>query len=140
MDPFFARMARLVIAMALFASCASTPSDRIEENRALFNSYPPEVQAKVQSGQVASGFTEDMVRMALGDPDEVSNVVDPSGTTLMWGYTRSKPGFSVGIGGGSGFGHVGGGAGMSMGTGPRRDYTSIVEFREGRVIRVRSFN
>lgn len=58
----------------------------------------------------------------------------------MWGYTRSRPGISVGLGGGSYGGGSAVGGGVGMGSGPRRDYTTIVEFREGKVTSARYFD
>jgi len=124
----------------LTLACASTPESRIDENRSLFDSYPAEVKANIRQGRVDLGYDEGMVRMALGNPDEVFTDTDEYGDTLMWGYVRSTPGISVGLGGGSYVGRGGSlGGGVGLGTGPRRDYTAIIEFREGKVTRVREF-
>jgi hypothetical protein len=124
----------------LLLSCASSPDSRIEENQELFDSYPPEVQARLSEGKVAVGDNEDRVYMALGDPNETTVQVTEQGETLMWGYTKSRPGFSIGIGGGGGGYRTGGaGGGVSMGSGPRKDYTAIIDFREGIVTRIRFF-
>ena len=126
--------------VALTIACASTPASRIEENQALFDSYTEEVQSKLRSGRVELGYEMEMVRIALGEPDETSTEIDETGETLMWGYTRSRPGFSVGLGGGSFGGSTGVGVGVGMGSGPKRNYTAIIEFREGKVIRARYFD
>jgi hypothetical protein len=124
---------------ALLLGCASTPDSRIAESQELFDTYSAEVQARLRAGTVAVGDTEDMVYMALGDPDETSLAVEDDGETRMWGYTKSRPGFSIGIGGGN-MGYGGGmGGGASMGSGPKRNYTAIIEFREGLVTRARYF-
>jgi hypothetical protein len=81
-----------------------------------------------------------MVRMALGKPDETSNEVDDTGETVMWGYTRSRPGISVGLGGGSYGGGSAVGGGVGRGSGPRRDYTAIIELRAGKVTSARYFD
>jgi hypothetical protein len=130
-----------VIAIAVIAfGCASTRASRIEKQQSLFDTYPAEIQAQIRDGQVALGFDEDMVRMAMGKPDETSTETTEAGETLMWGYTRSRPGVSVGIGGGS-FGGGGGlGGGVGTGSGSSRDYVAIIEFREGRVTKVRDFD
>lgn len=121
-------------------ACASTPGDRIEKQQALFDSYPPDVQQNLRNGIVAPGYDEAMVRIALGDPDETFTELSPAGETVHWGYTKSRPGLSIGIGGGGyGGGGFGGGAGVGMGSGPRKDYTAIVDFRGGRVARVQYF-
>ncbi len=126
--------------VALTIACASTPASRIEENQSLFDSYTEEIQSKLRSGRVDVGYDMEMVRMALGKPDETSTALDETGETLMWGYTRSRPGFSVGLGGGSFGGSTGVGMGVGMGSGPKRNYTAIIEFREGKVVRARYFD
>jgi hypothetical protein len=128
----------LVIAFSL--ACASTPDSRIKKEQSLFDSYPVDVQSNIRQGKVDLGFDETMVRLALGDPDETSTEVSDEGETLMWGYTRSRPGVSIGLGGGSFGGSSAVGGGVGMGSGPKKDYTSIVEFREGRVTNVRHFD
>lgn len=130
-------MASVVI---LTLACASTPDSRITENQSLFDSYSEELQANLRMGKVAVGYDEEMVRIALGEPDETSIEVDETGETLSWGYTRSRPGFSVGLGGGSYGGRTGMGVGVGMGSGPKRDYTAIIEFREGKVTSARYFD
>ena len=58
----------------------------------------------------------------------------------MWGYIRSRPGISIGLGGGSFSGGGGVGGGVGMGTGPTRNYTAIIEFRGGKVTNARFFD
>lgn len=136
--PIMAGMISVIAIAAL--SCASTPEKRIEENQTLFDSYSAEVQANLRLGKVDVGYDEDQVQMALGEPDETSTELAEDGETLIWGYTRSRPRVSIGLGGGS-FGGGGGlGGGIGLGSGGRREYTAIVEFREGKVIRVRYFD
>ncbi len=140
MKPSFALfVASSFVMVAIGFGCASTPDARIEKNQELFDSYPPAVQAKIRAGKVQVGFSEDMVRMALGEPNETTLEVTESGETVMWGYTTSRPGFSVGIGGGGYGSGSAGGAGVRMGSGPRKDYTAIVEYQAGVVTKVRYF-
>jgi hypothetical protein len=131
----------LCIALAIAAlACASTPGKRIAENQTIFDGYPAEIQANLRLGMVDVGYDEDMVRMALGDPDETSIELAEDGETLIWGYTRSRSRVSVGLGGGSYGGRGGVGGGVGVGSAGGREYTSIVEFRKGKVTRVRSFD
>ena len=131
----------VVASIALLTlGCASTPDSRIKQSQALFDTYPVEVQSNIRIGKVVLGYDQAMVRMAMGDPDEISTEVDESGETLMWGYTRSRPGLSVGLGGGSYGGRTGMGGGVAMGSGPKREYVAIVEFRTGKVTSVRHFD
>jgi hypothetical protein len=130
-----------LVALALLSiACASTEK-RIEKQQALFDTYPADVQATIRSGKVALGFDEAMVQMALGEPDETSTEIRQDGEILTWGYTRSSPGVSIGLGGlGGAGGGVGVGGGVGLGSGPRKNYTAIVEFRGGKVSNVRYFD
>lgn len=124
----------------LILACASTPDSRISEKQSLFDSYSEDVQTNLRLGKVAVGYDEDMVRMALGKPDETSVEMNEAGETIMWGYTRSRPGISVGLGGGSFGGGTAVGGGVGMGSDPKKDYTAIIEFREGKVTSARYFD
>ena len=138
--PFSARLHWILLALfALSIACASTPASRIKKQQALFDSYPAEVQANIRMGKVAPGYDQEMTRLALGEPDETSTEVREDGETLMWGYTRSRPGVSVGLGGGSFGSGRGMGGGVAMGSGPERDYTAIIEFQGGKVTKARYF-
>jgi len=59
---------------------------------------------------------------------------------VIWGYTRSRPGVSIGLGGGSYGGRGGLGGGVGLGSGGRKSYTAIVEFRDGKVSKARYFD
>ncbi len=71
----------------LLAGCVSTPERRIERNPALFASFPPEAQARVRKGEVAVGFTKDMVRLAIGEPRHVHARTTQAGESEVWTYT-----------------------------------------------------
>ena len=75
-----------LILLGLLAGCA-TPDARIKRNRALFDALPAESQALIKEGKVAIGFTPDMVRLAVGDPDQRWVRTDAKGQTEMWSYT-----------------------------------------------------
>jgi len=126
----------LLLALAL--GCASTPARRIESDPEPFASYVTEDQEKIRNGQVALGFDEDQVRYALGEPDEISTQVDSSGETMTWVYSSSRPGVSVGLGG-FGIGGIGLGGGVGVGSGSKTSVEAVVEFREGRVTKIRRF-
>ena len=129
------RKSAALLCALLLAGC-STVASRIDRNRAAFDRYPPEVQQKIRAGQIAIGFTQDMVRMALGDPDHVYQRTTAAGQSEIWGYSSSSPHFSIGIGGYGGSGNFGGGVGVSTGTyGPMPDALSVV-FQNGKVVAV----
>lgn len=122
----------LVLAAAL-AACSS-PDSRIDSNRAAFDSYPAETQAKIRVGKVDVGFTPEMVRIALGEPARQMTRKTETGEVEVWIYTEDKPQFSFGFGVGSGSRHSGMGVGMATSTGGYEpDEKARVEFRNGLV-------
>ena len=120
----------VITSALLLGGCASTPQDRISQNRALYESFPAEVQRKVSAGQVDVGFTPDMVILALGKPERKLTRAEAGGESEVWVYIKSKPQFSfgVGVGGGSysGGGYSGGGVGVSTSTLPNDEYMRVV--------------
>jgi outer membrane protein assembly factor BamE (lipoprotein component of BamABCDE complex) len=64
----------LPLLLAALAACGG-PKARIKDNQAIYDTYPPEVQAMIKSGQIAPGFDQTQVYMALGKPEkkEMSN-------------------------------------------------------------------
>lgn len=76
----------LLACAAVLCSC-NTPGSRIKKNPELFNSFPPEVQEKIKSGQADIGFTREMAEMALGNPDRVYTRKTAAGETEVWAYT-----------------------------------------------------
>ena len=65
--------------LLLLAGCAS-PEQRIQQNQDLFDSFPVATQARIRGGQIDLGFTPDMVRIALGEPQR----------TLVRRYERQR--------------------------------------------------
>ena len=55
-----------LVLLAMLAAC-STPESRIAGNRPAFEKFSASVQQKISAGQVEVGFTQEMVRLALGD-------------------------------------------------------------------------
>jgi hypothetical protein len=84
---------------------------RINQNKAVFNEWSPEVQATIRAGRVDLGFTPKQLKVALGEPDRIFTRTTEEGTAEIWAYYDKKPKFSLGLGvssGGYGSG-VGGG-------------------------------
>jgi len=127
----------VITSVLLFAGCSSTPQDRISENKALYESFPADVQRKVSAGQVDIGFTPDMVRLAMGKPHKIFNRADAHGESEVWVYAKSKPQFSFGVGVGGYSGGYGGGTstgvGVSTTTAPDEGEYMRVVFQDGRV-------
>ena len=74
----------LLFAVGL-AGCA-TPEARIEKNPAAFARLSPTQQEMIKQGQVGVGFDQEMVKLALGEPDRVRARTDAQGTTEVWSY------------------------------------------------------
>jgi PBP1b-binding outer membrane lipoprotein LpoB len=82
-------MCLLIAGLSLLAGCA-TPESRIKKNPDLFASFPPDVQAKVQQGQIDIGFSPEMVTMALGTPNRVYTRQTKDGSIEVWSYTSTR--------------------------------------------------
>ena len=85
MNPII-RSSLAAICLVAIAGCA-TPETRIKEKPEVFNGFPPEVQAKVRTGQVDIGYTKDMVYIALGKPDREYTRTTSDGPYEVWSYT-----------------------------------------------------
>jgi outer membrane protein assembly factor BamE (lipoprotein component of BamABCDE complex) len=80
------RLCLAALSVIAIAGCA-TPESRIKEKPEVFNSFPPDVQSKVRTGQVDIGYTKDMVYIALGKPDREYTRTTAEGTYEVWSYT-----------------------------------------------------
>jgi hypothetical protein len=76
----------LLCVASLLAGC-NTPASRINRSLALFNTLPAPEQELIKQGRVAVGFTADMVKLALGDPDRIYARTDALGQSESWVYT-----------------------------------------------------
>jgi hypothetical protein len=72
----------LALAFALLVACGG-PKARIKESQELFDTYPPETQALIKSGQIAKGFDQTQTYMALGKPEKK----EANGEQETWVYT-----------------------------------------------------
>ena len=76
----------------LLAGCITPEAQRerrITQNIDLFYEFPEEIREMVRRGEVDIGFDEDMVHLALGQPDRVSRRKDADGESVLWQYYRS---------------------------------------------------
>lgn len=71
--------------LLLLAGCA-TPEHRIHQNQELFDALPLADQARIRGGQIALGFTPDMVRIALGEPQRKLVRREVGGDADVWLY------------------------------------------------------
>lgn len=72
-----------VLSLILVSACSTTKSYPPE-----FYGYTPEEQRLIRNGQIAVGFNENQVRMALGNP---SSVARSSGESYFWTYKKLQP-------------------------------------------------
>ena len=129
------------LAFALVFSACSGPStmSRINANRAVYNTWPPEIKDAVLAQKAIPGMNPDMVRVALGKPTEVVPGANPG--EEVWIYRRggagegSGPNMQLGasIGGIQVGGGNGGGGGMGVAQGD--EDTGEVLFKAGLVVR-----
>jgi outer membrane protein assembly factor BamE (lipoprotein component of BamABCDE complex) len=79
---------QLILVFAGLVLCAgcSTPDRRIEKNPEAFNRCTPQQQELIKQGRIAVGFDQEMVRLALGDPDRITTRTDASGQSEVWHY------------------------------------------------------
>ena len=80
------RLSSVALLLLLLAGCATTPAQRIQKNQDLFDSLPVAEQARIRGGQINLGFTTDMVRIALGDPQRQLVRRTPDGEHTIWLY------------------------------------------------------
>ncbi len=130
---------RIVLAAFIFAlaGCATTPAERISQNQSAFDAWPAEVQARIRAAQIAVGFTEEQVRVALGDPERVITRTAENGVSMVWAYRHHGSHFSFGFGMAGGSGHSGYGAGVAMTDRPYFSGDAMhVVFMDGRVVSI----
>jgi len=138
----------MLVAMAALAGCAS-PATRIRANPELFATITPADQELIKQGKIALGFTPDMVRLALGRPDVVSQRTDASGTSEIWRWQNFDDNDSTFVfagswGWGGGWGGVPGRSWGGWGgwNSPAWGWTTTVtdylrvSFRDGRVVEI----
>lgn len=76
-----------VLAASLgFLSGCQTVDDRIKEKPEVFAKLDVAIQDKIKQGIIDLGFTEDMVYLALGKPDQRRESVNATGRTVTWIY------------------------------------------------------
>jgi hypothetical protein len=123
----FCRLTLLFPVFALLAACSGpTTMSRIEQNREVYNSWPPEIKEAVLAGKAIPGMTREMVRVALGRPAQV--VQGQNAGEEVWVYRRGGTGPQIEIGSPTGGMQVGNSAADPEDAGE-------VMFRDGIVVR-----
>ena len=93
-----------LILIALFAgllTACATPLSRIERNPQAFAQLPADQQERVKLGEVGVGFDETATRLAVGEPDRISQRETAEGRVRVWiyytQYSNVTPGFCNGF-------------------------------------------
>jgi hypothetical protein len=71
--------------LGFLAGCQSVES-RIKEKPEVFASVDVATQAKIKQGIIELGFTEDLVYVALGAPDQKRETINATGKKVTWIY------------------------------------------------------
>ena len=75
----------LAASLGFLAGC-QTVNDRIKEKPAVFAALDAPTQDKIKQGIIDLGYTEDMVYLALGKPDQLRESKRTDGNTTTWIY------------------------------------------------------
>ena len=81
---FFASAAVLLCSLGL-TGC-DTFKSRAREKSEVFNELPARTQQRLERGKISPGDTQDMVYIALGNPDEKREVTTGEGSNDTWIY------------------------------------------------------
>lgn len=73
-------------AMAAFVAGCSTPETRIKAKPELFAKLTPTQQELIKKGEVGLGFDQEMVKLALGEPDRIFLRTEAGGSSEAWSY------------------------------------------------------
>lgn len=140
---FVSRSLFIVLAALVLGGCASSSSQRIAQDEARFNSYTPDERRLIRMGQVAVGFDQEQVRMALGAPSRETTIDTAGGKAIVWEYRAIQP--SVGLSVGGGISTRGSGLGIGTGVGVNPDKTKLLkritfDRQTGKVSRVETYD
>jgi hypothetical protein len=132
------RSALVAIALfgaALLGGCSTSPLSRIDSNRALYESWPLDIQEAVLEGKVLKDMTPEQVEMSVGKPKEKSARNARNGVEEVWIYREGGGGPN--LGGLTVGGSVGGVGVVQQGSGGGGSYAEEFEvvFVDGRVVR-----
>jgi hypothetical protein len=76
----------LAAAALLFTAGCQSVDNRIKEKPDVYGKLDPAAQDKIKQGIIDIGFTEDMVYLALGRPDQKRESIRANGTSTIWIY------------------------------------------------------
>lgn len=75
----------LAASLGFLAGC-QTVDDRIKEKPEVFNKLDAATKDKIKQGIIDIGFSEDLVYLALGKPDQKRESLTAEGKTTIWIY------------------------------------------------------
>lgn len=128
--------------LLMLAACASPKSQRISQNQSLFNTYTPTERKLIRMGEVAVGFDQDQVRMALGAPSRETTAATTGGKAVTWEYRELKPSLGLSMGGGISTRSSGIGVGTGVGVSPNQTKLLkriVFDRQSGKVSKVESY-
>ncbi|HHX98990.1 MAG: hypothetical protein WAQ74_07355 [Kiritimatiellia bacterium] len=138
------RLLAALFLLALMPGCASTPAQRIAQNQELFDSFPVADQARIRGGQIDLGYSPDMVRIALGTPQQrYIRRITGGNTREIWIYLATQSRYErqradidgLTVSGPGGTRSVGGSAWISVWQ--ERDFIRYrIEFHNGAVVAI----
>jgi hypothetical protein len=79
-----------LVALLAVAGC-QTVETRIKEKPAVFASLDKTTQDRIRDGVIGIGYSEDMVYLALGSPDQIRESVTADKHTVIWIYNSYIP-------------------------------------------------
>ncbi len=140
---FVSRSLFIICAALVLGGCASSSNQRIARDEARFNSYTPDERRLIRMGQVAVGFDQEQVRMALGAPSQETTVDTAGGKAVVWEYRAIQP--TVGVSAGGGISTRGSGIGIGTGVGVSPNRTKLLkritfDRQTGKVSRVETYD
>jgi len=74
-----------LLALLVLVGC-QTVETRIKEKPAVFAGLDKTTQEMIKQGIIGTGYTEEMVYLALGSPDQIRESVTTTSRTLIWIY------------------------------------------------------
>ena len=72
--------------LLLFLAGCTSPASRIKKNQELFDTFPVAAQARIRGGEIDLGFTAEMTRIALGEPQRKLLRRTPENEKEIWLY------------------------------------------------------
>ena len=75
----------IIVCVAGLTAC-STFNSRAAGKAAVYNALPPQTQQRLEKGKISIGDTQDMVFIALGNPDAKREITAAKGAATVWIY------------------------------------------------------